>query len=52
MKFKKLLALVTVIGAMVLVSCENESFKKDGVSEEAISKIYQLGFSTDNVIRV
>jgi hypothetical protein len=34
------------------VSCENESFEKDGVSEEAISKIYQLGFSTDNVIRV
>jgi len=52
MEIKKVIALIAVFGVMVLVSCENESIKKDDVSEEALAKIYQQGFSTDNVIRV
>jgi hypothetical protein len=49
---KKLLALATIFGAVVLVSCEmNESITKDQVSEETLSQISKLGFSTENVMR-
>lgn len=49
---KKLLALATIFGAVVLVSCElNEAPPQDLVSEATLSKISAMGFSTENVQR-
>lgn len=49
---KKLLALATIFGAVVLVSCElNEAPQQDLVSEATLSKISAMGFSTENVQR-
>jgi len=49
---KKLLALATILGAVILVSCElNEAPQQELVSEATLSKISALGFSTENVQR-
>jgi len=49
---KKILALATIFGAVVLVSCElNEAPQQDLVSEATLSKISAMGFSTENVQR-
>jgi hypothetical protein len=49
---KKLLALATIFGAVILVSCElNEAPQQELVSEAALSKISAMGFSTENVQR-
>jgi hypothetical protein len=50
---KKLLALATMLGAVVLISCEmNESAKvQSPISDATLAKISQLGFSTENVMR-
>jgi hypothetical protein len=49
---KKLLALATLFGAVILVSCElNEAPQQELVSEATLSKISAMGFSTENVQR-
>ncbi len=49
---KKLLALATIFGAVILVSCElNEAPQQELVSEATLSKISAMGFSTENVQR-
>ncbi len=50
---KKLLALATLLGAVVLISCEvNESAKdQTPISDATLAKISKLGFSTDNIMR-
>ena len=49
---KKLVALATLLGAVVLVSCElNETPQQDLISEATLSKIRAMGFSIENVQR-
>lgn len=54
MKYFKLLSLTTVVALFTLVSCQKEEkiATKNEVSETALSKISQLGFSTQNVKRI
>lgn len=49
---KKLLAMASIVVAIVLVSCETtESINKDQVSDDVLAQISAMGFSTNNVIR-
>lgn len=49
---KKLLAVASIVVAIVLVSCEmTESVNKDQVSDDVLAQISAMGFSTNDVIR-
>jgi hypothetical protein len=49
---KKVFSMLTIAGAVVMFSCEmNEVSQEAKVSDDVLSKIGAMGFSTDNVIR-
>jgi hypothetical protein len=49
---KKILSMITIIGMVVMVSCEmNDSVSKNEVPDDVLSQISALGFGTDNVMR-
>jgi hypothetical protein len=49
---KKVLSLVTIMGVMVMVSCEMTEISKREIPQSDLDKISQLGFGTGNVQRI
>jgi hypothetical protein len=48
---KKVFSMLTIAGAVVMFSCEmNEAVRKDRVSDDVLTQISALGFSTDGVV--
>lgn len=49
---KKVLSVLTIMGVVVLVSCEMENVSKNEIPQSDLNKIAQLGFGTSDVQRV
>jgi hypothetical protein len=55
MKFTQLLSTLSLVAMVSLFSCQKEEehvASSDSISEETLSKIHKLGFSTQNVQRI
>lgn len=49
---KKVLSVLTIMGVVVMFSCEMESVSKNQIPQSDLNKIAQLGFGTSDVQRV
>jgi hypothetical protein len=49
---KKILSVVTIMGVVVMFSCEMNEVSKREIPQSDLEKISQLGFGTSNVLRV
>ena len=49
---KKILSVVTIMGVVVMFSCEMNEVSKREIPKSDLEKISQLGFGTSNVTRV
>lgn len=48
---KKFLSVITIMGMVVMISCEMENVSKDQIPQSDLDKIAQHGFGTGNVSR-
>lgn len=49
---KKILSLITIMGVVVMFSCEMENVSKNEIPQSDLDKIFEMGFGTSNVQRI